>query len=122
MKQYFIYTNSYLLFFSRTLSSHILRARCIKTNLENKIELYELNQENSELLHYMKLYSVRITKVLETLESVENIIETNNELKPYKILGLTAQNGLTISIITFVVSFFSILLSLFTAVSVSAFV
>jgi hypothetical protein len=51
-------------------------------------------------------------EVLETLEDMKTVVETNTEIKPFKIFGFTAQSSLTMSILTTAFSFYAILVSL----------
>lgn len=63
------------------------------------------NKESIELLE----------ETLDNLESVKDIAETNTELKPFKIFGITASSSMTMSILSGAVSFYSVLISLYSA-------
>lgn len=50
--------------------------------------------------------------VLENLDTAMDTAELNNELKPFRIFGMAAQDGLTISVITTALSFYSVVVTL----------
>ena len=52
---------------------------------------------------------------LEGVDQARDIAEVNNELKPFRILGLAAQSALTISIISTAVSFYMVIFSLYSS-------
>jgi hypothetical protein len=51
--------------------------------------------------------------VLESLDLTRDVVEVNNELRPYKVLGFAASSALTISLITTLLSYYGILFSLY---------
>jgi hypothetical protein len=53
-----------------------------------------------------------LQEVLETLEDMKQVVETNTQIKPFKVFGFTAQSSLTMSILTTAFSFYAILVSL----------
>jgi hypothetical protein len=50
--------------------------------------------------------------ILSNLDVGMELAELNNELKPYLIFGMVAQDALTISILTTALSFYSVVFSL----------
>jgi hypothetical protein len=54
----------------------------------------------------------KLNDTIEKLESMRAVIDTNTQLKPFKIFGFTAQSSLTMSIMTTALSFYGILASL----------
>ena len=54
----------------------------------------------------------KLNGTIDKLEAMRGVIETNTELKPFKIFGFTAQSSLTMSILTTAISFYGILVSL----------
>lgn len=90
---------------SRTLASRALRTRS-RLVFREEIEADDLEggvDRDTELL----------AKQFESIEAVMEIVNVNNELRPFKFLGVTAQYAWTVSILTTVVSFYSVLFSLY---------
>lgn len=54
-----------------------------------------------------------LAKQIESIDAVMEILSVNNELRPFKFLGMTAQSALTVSILTTALSFYSVLFSLY---------
>lgn len=55
-------------------------------------------------------------EVEDSLLSIERMIritEINNQLKPFRVFGMVAQSGLTASILTTAVSFYSVVFSMY---------
>ena len=89
---------------SRTLAAHAMK---IKT------KLYRFYSKEHE--HEKHLFDKdQLEHALSTLQEIKDVAEINNELQPFKMVGLTATNGLTASILTTAISFFSVLFSVST--------
>lgn len=54
-----------------------------------------------------------LEKQVECVDAVLDILDVNNELRPYKFLGLTAHRAVTMSITTTALSFYSVVVSLY---------
>lgn len=50
--------------------------------------------------------------IIENINVAVEIAELNEELKPFRIFGMVAQDGLTVSVITTALSFYSVVFSL----------
>ena len=93
---------------SQTMCSHALR-------LSRKVEYFRIHllSENDEIIRTeLSEKAEHLNAVADKLESMRAVIDTNTELKPFKIFGFTAQSSLTMSILTTAVSFYVILISL----------
>lgn len=78
-----------------------------------KTKLYRFYSKGHE--HEQHLYDQdQLENALSTVQDIKEVADINNELQPFKIVGLVASNGLTVSIITTAISFFGIVFSLST--------
>ena len=68
---------------------------------------------DEEALKRSKEDEEKYNEMYESIEAAAGITDVNTQLKPFKILGLTAQSALTMSILTTAVSFYSIVISLY---------
>jgi hypothetical protein len=100
--------NNELIAHNRTLSAHLIK---VKAKLHYSGSIYSTSDgmENGQFSSNQTL----LEKQAEVLSDVIDILEVNNELRPFKFFGLTAQNGLTMSILTTAISFYTVLLSLY---------
>ncbi len=76
----------------------------IKTKL---YRFYSKGHENEKHLHNQD----QLEHALGTIQEIKDVADINNELQPFRIVGLVATNGLTFSILTTAISFFSIIFS-----------
>lgn len=100
--------NEELALHSRTLAARALRTRSRlifreEQRCDNDNDVENTAESDEELW----------ARQIECIEGVMDIVDVNNELRPFKVLGMTAQYALTASIFTTVLSFFSVLFSLY---------
>eukprot|EP01033_Poteriospumella_lacustris_P007519 gene7519-5405_t len=100
--------NEELALHSRTLAARALRTRSRLIFREEQRCDNDNDEENTEESDE-ELWARQI----ECIEGVMGIVDVNNELRPFKVLGITAQYAVTVSIFTTVLSFFSVLFSLY---------
>jgi hypothetical protein len=93
---------------SQTMCSHALR---LNRKVE-KVQLRLLDEKDEGNRRKLKLKIEKLNDTIDKLEAMRAVIETNTQLKPFKIFGFTAQSSLTMSIMTTAVSFYGILVSL----------
>jgi hypothetical protein len=93
---------------SQTMCSHALR---LNRKVE-KVQLRLLDEKDEGNRRKLKLKIEKLNDTIDKLEAMRAVIETNTQLKPFKIFGFTAQSSLTVSIVTTAVSFYGILVSL----------
>lgn len=92
---------------SQTMCAHALR-------LNRKAEALRvmlLTERDPALRKSMTEKMERLTFVAEKMEAMRDVIETNTQIKPFKVFGFTAQSSLTMSILTTAFSFFAVLVS-----------
>lgn len=101
--------NDELALHSRTIAGHKLKVqykiRDIRRLREAMTDAEEINASKEEEEKYNEIH--------ESIDAASEIVDVNTELKPFKILGLTAQSALTVSILTTALSFYSIVISLY---------
>jgi hypothetical protein len=93
---------------SQTMCSHALR-------LNRKIEHLRvalLTETRPAVREEMENKIEKLNTVADKLEAMRSVIDTNTELKPFKIFGFTAESSLTMTITTTAVSFYVALLTL----------
>ena len=93
---------------SQTMCSHALR-------LNRQVEKLSRQLDTEICPEKCLIIKTKINKFhdnIEKLDAMRAIIDTNTELKPFKIFGFNAQSSLTMSVFTTAVSFYGILLSL----------
>jgi hypothetical protein len=56
-----------------------------------------------------------LESALESVSQINKVADINNQLKPFKVFGMAAQNGLTMSVITAASSFYSIIFSMYSS-------
>jgi hypothetical protein len=93
---------------SQTMCSHSLRLNRKAENLRVAL----LTERDAHAREEMERKIEKLNAVAEKLEAMRAIIETNTEIKPFRIFGFTAQSSLTISILTTAFSFYAILFSM----------
>jgi hypothetical protein len=91
------------------LASHGLR---IKNKL-NRIRSCE--QE----VHFYK--EEDLERSIDGVDQARDIADVNNELKPFKILGLPAQAALTMSVLSAAIAFYTIVFSLYDSGTTNAY-
>ena len=99
---------SFLLSYSRTLGSHIIR---IKNSLRHQ-------NYNPFASSFPK--EEHLTENVLSIERVMRIAEMYNLLKPYKVFGLTARGAAVVSILTMSLSFYGIVFSFYSSSSTSS--
>jgi hypothetical protein len=78
-----------------------------------KTKLHRFYSKGHE--HEPHLYDKdQLEHALDTLQEIKDVAEINNELQPFKIVGLVAANSLTVSILTTAISFFGVIFSMST--------
>ncbi len=87
---------------SRTLSAHSLK-------FNYKIQQGQADPESKHTESELE----NIRRVAESIDAAQAIADVYTELKPFKILGMTAQAGLTMSIATAALSFYGLMASLY---------
>jgi hypothetical protein len=93
---------------SQTMCSHALR---LNRKVE-KVQLRLVDEKDESVRRKLKLKVEKLNDTIEKLESMRAVIDTNTQLKPFKIFGFTAQSSLTMSILTTALSFYGILFSM----------
>jgi uncharacterized phage infection (PIP) family protein YhgE len=53
----------------------------------------------------------QLTDALKSIHQINQVTGLNNLLKPFRMMGITVNNSLTLSIITTAVSFFSLIIT-----------
>lgn len=94
---------------NHTLCTHSLRLLRKVETLNNAL-LSDTAPEEERAFIEQRVES--LLAVAEKLDSMRSVIETNAELKPFKVFGFVADSSLTVSIFTTAVSFYMILFSL----------
>lgn len=55
-----------------------------------------------------------VENIINQIEAVSEVLQIENELKPFKVFGMEATSSLTMTVISTFVSFIGIIISLFT--------
>ncbi len=92
--------------FSRTLAAHIAQ---LKYRLQRFV--YDPIPEH----HYFRKEDLE--NALKSVERISTVAEVYNNLKPFRVLGMVAQSGLTASILTTALSFYSVIFSMYSTTS-----
>jgi hypothetical protein len=61
----------------------------------------------------------QLQDALESIDKIADVASINNDLKPFRVLGLTAETALAVSIVTTAISFYSIVFSMYSTSSSS---
>jgi hypothetical protein len=100
--------NEALVAHSQTMCSHALR---LNRKLE-KVQQRLLVETNEVIIEKLQNKAEVLSDAIDKVDAMRDVIDTNTELKPFKIFGFTAESSLTMTIITTAVSFYGILVSL----------
>lgn len=101
--------NDELALHSRTIAGHKLKTQYKIREIRAAREVIT----DPEEIQASKEEEEKYNEIFESIDAAADIIDVNTELKPFKILGLTAQSALTMSILTTALSFYSIVISLY---------
>lgn len=85
---------------SRTLTSHMME-------MQNRLSLVR-SQHNGRITDRKE-----VEDALASMERTISITQANNLLKPFKVFGMVAQSGLTMSVLTTALSFYSVVFSFY---------
>ena len=94
---------------SRTLAAHIAQ---LKYRLQRFV--YDPIPEH----HYFRKEDLE--NALKSVERISTVAEVYNNLKPFRVFGMVAQSGLTASILTTVLSFYSVIFSMYSTTTSNA--
>ncbi len=98
----FLLGHSDYFLYSRTLSAHM-------TQIKNRLQrfVYDPCPEH----HFF--HESDLNDALLSVERIIRVAEINNALKPFRVYGMPAQSGLTMSLLTTALSFYSVIFSMY---------
>jgi hypothetical protein len=94
----FLFLNLIIFSDSRTLTSHMM-------DMQSKLAIVSNHGTAAE--------KEQVELSLSSIERTIRTTEMNNQLKPFRVFGMVAQSGLTVSVLTTAVSFYSVVFSMY---------